>query len=193
MMSIRANNKAVFMNSRSMALLTFAALASTPAWGKAVVTWDFAKGTQGWQGNQHVKNLTATAEGLAFESTGNDPWIEGPAVDLPGEGMTRVTVRMRSDADPGAELFYGRVFQAGHSVGFTANNDGRWHEYALVIPEPLGRGTRFRLDPTTSEGHIVVGSIAVETLASIPPPTFERPAKAAQDNGRAVVRQLRAS
>ena len=175
MTGIRANNKAVFVNGRSLVLLTLAALASTPAWGKAVVTWDFAKGIQGWQGNQHVQNLTATAEGLAFESTGNDPWIEGPAVDLPGEGTTRVTVRMRSNADPGAELFYGRTFQAGHSVGFTASNDDRWHEYALVIPEPLGRGTRLRLDPTTSAGHIVVGSIEVETLASIQPPAFERP------------------
>ena len=188
MMSIRANNKAVFMNSRSMALLTLVLLISTTARGKVVVRWDFTKGAgpqtrssafgnpaQGWQGNQHVKNLTATAEGLAFDSTGNDPWIEGPAVDLPGVGMTRVTVRMRSDADPGAELFYGRVFQAGHAVGFTVNNDGQWHEYALVIPEPLGRGMRFRLDPTTSEGHIVVGSIAVETLTSIPLPAFEQP------------------
>jgi hypothetical protein len=175
MMSIRADNKAVFMNGRSMTLLTLTVLASTTVWGKVVVTWDFAKGAQGWQGNQHVKNLTATAEGLAFESTGNDPWIEGPAVDLPSEGMTRVTVRMRSNADPGAELFYGRTFQAGRSVGFTVNNDGRWHEYSLVIAGPLGRGTRFRLDPTMSEGHIVVGAIEVETLASIPLPAFERP------------------
>ncbi|MCX5644930.1 MAG: hypothetical protein NTZ17_09640 [Phycisphaerae bacterium] len=165
------------MNGRSITLLTLAALASTTAWGKAVVTWDFTQGMQGWQGNQHVKNLTATAEGLAFESTGNDPWIEGPVVDLPGEGMTRVTVRMRSNADPGAELFYGRTFQAGRSVRFTVNNDGRWHEYSLVIPEPLGRAARFRLDPTTSEGPIVVGSIQVETLAAIQPPTFERPQK----------------
>lgn len=181
MMGIRANNKAVFRNSRSMALLALALLTSTTAWGKAVVTWDFAKGAQGWQGNQHVKNLTAIAEGLAFESTGNDPWIEGPAVDLPGEGMTRVTVRMQSNADPGAELFYGRAFQAGRSVRFTVNNDGQWHEYALVIPEPLGRGTRLRLDPTTSEGHIVVASIAVETLPVIQPPPFERPQRPAKE------------
>jgi len=170
-----SNNKAVSMNSRSIVLLTLVVLVSTTAWGKAVVTWDFTKDAQGWQGNQHVKGLKATAEGLAFESTGNDPWIEGPAADLPGEGMIRVKIRMKSDADPGGELFYGRTFQAGRSVGFTVKNDGQWREYSLLIPEPLGRGTRFRLDPAVGEGRIVVGSIEVETLASIQPPSFERP------------------
>jgi hypothetical protein len=165
---------------RSVGLVTLVVLASTTAWGKAVVTWDFTKGAQSWQGNQYTKGLTATAEGLAFESTGNDPWIEGPVVDLPGAGMTRVRVRMKSDADPGGELFYGRTFQAGRSVRFTVKNDGQWHEYLLLIPQPLGRGTRFRLDPATSEGHIVVGSIEVETLAVIQPPSFERPQRLAK-------------
>ncbi len=158
-------------------VIMFALIASlsTSAWGKTVVTWDFTKGSHGWQGNKHVKGLAVTGEGLAFESTDNDPWIEGPAVDLSGAGMTRVKVRMKSDADPAGELFYGRVFQAGRSVRFTVNSDGQWHDYALVIPDPLGLGTRFRLDPAAGAGHIVVASIEVETLPSIEPPPFETP------------------
>jgi len=158
-------------------LLLLIASLSTSAWGKAVVTWDFTKGTHGWQGNKHVQGLTVTAEGLAFASTGSDPWIEGPAVDLPGEGVTCVKVQMKSDADAGGELFYGRSFQAGRSVRFPVKNDGQWHEYSLTIAEPLGRGTRFRLDPAGSGGHIAVGSITVETIASLQPPSFERPRK----------------
>lgn len=165
--------------SRSAAVL-LALTAALPActWGKTVMTWDFAQGTQGWQGNHHVKGLTVTTEGLAFASTGNDPWIEGPAVDLPSEGMIRVKVRMKSDAGGGGELFYGRTFQAGRSVRFAVQSDGQWHDYALLIVEAPGPGTRLRLDPATSEGHIVVGSIAVEALAPIPPPPFERPHRA---------------
>ncbi len=173
-------SRRVFANARSLVLLTLLIPASAPAWGRNVVAWDFTKGTQGWQGNHHVKGLTATAEGLVFESTGNDPWIEGPAVDLPDTGMVRVKVRMRSDADPGGELFYGRVFQAGRSVRFTVNSDGQWHEYALLVPQAPGPGTRFRLDPAGSEGHIAVSSIVVETLASIQPPAFERPQRPAK-------------
>jgi len=89
--------------------------------------------------------------------------------------MTRIRVRMKSDADPHGELFYGRSFQAGHSVRFTIQNDGRWHEYALLSAEPLGPGTRFRLDPGTTEGRIVVASIHVETLAPLEPPRFRPP------------------
>ena len=161
--------------SSAVMLLALAALLSTPTWGKTVVRWDFTQGAQGWQGNQHVKNPAATGEGLAFDTTGNDPWIEGPAVDLPGAAMTRVKVRLKSDADGAGELFYGPRFQAGRSVRFSIRADGRWHDYALVIPDSLGQGTRFRLDPATSEGHIVVASIDVETLPSIQPPPFENP------------------
>ncbi len=146
-------------------------------YGKTVAAWDFTKGLQGWLGNQYTEGVAATAEGLAFRSTGVDPWIEGPAVDLPGEGTVRVRVRMKSQADTGGELFYGRTFAAEHSVRFTVSNDGQWHDYLLVIPERLGAGTRFRLDPATSEGQIVVSSIEVETLAPVKPPQWEKPAR----------------
>ena len=165
---------------RANAPLAFAVLAlgtifSAGAWGKVALTWDFAKGLQGWQGNQYVEEAAVSSEGFAFRSTGNDPWIEGPAVDLPGEGMIRVRVSMKSNADAHAELFYGKTFQAGRSVRFTVSSDGRWHEYSPLIHEPLGPGTRFRLDPAASEGAIVVRSIQIETLAPIQPPPFERP------------------
>ncbi len=181
----KTNETAAPGNGRlTILLLMLVASLPTSAWGKVVVTWDFTKGIHGWQGNQYVQGLTATAEGLAFESTGNDPWIEGPGVDLPGAGMTRVQVRMKSDADAGGELFYGRSFQAGHSVRFPVKNDSQWHAYSLTIAEPLGRATRFRLDPAASAGHIAVSSITVETIASIQPPPFEppqRPAKGAAE------------
>ncbi len=144
---------------------------------ETVVTWDFTRGAQGWIGNNVVQDLTAGPEGLAFTSTGIDPWIEGPAVDLPPGQMTRVTVRMKSDADAGAELFYGRHFEAGRSVRFMVANDNQWHDYSLMIREPLGAGTRFRLDPATGPGSIVVRSIRVESLPGIAQPPLKEPAR----------------
>jgi hypothetical protein len=144
-------------------------------WAKTVVTWDFTAGAHGWTGNRQVANLAVTSEGLAFDSTGNDPWIEGPATDLPAEGLTRVRVRMKSDADGSGELFYGPTFRGGHSVRFTIRADGQWHDYAALIQEPLGPGTRFRLDPAVSEGHMVVSSIEVEALPTIEAPPLEKP------------------
>ena len=148
---------------------------ASSVWADAIVTWDFTQGTGGWIGNSFVTGLTASSDGLAFVSTGIDPWIEGPAVDLPGGTMTRVTVTMKSDADAGGELFYGRHFEASRSVRFMVANDGQWHDYALMIREPLGPGPRFRLDPATGPGSIVVRSIRVESLAAVAQPPLKKP------------------
>jgi len=146
-----------------------------PAVGKTAVEWDFSKGLHGWTGNLRVENLSSSPEGLLVKSTGEDPWIEGPAVDLPGDKIIRVKIRMKSNADAGAELFYGRVFQAGDSVRFTSINDGKWHDYSLVIRDKLGSGTRFRLDPCIGAGHVTVARITVETISEIVVPSLEKP------------------
>lgn len=92
---------------------------SAPLQAETIVTWDFTQGDHGWTGNNFVRDLAAGPEGLAFVSTGIDPWIEGPPVDLSQDGMTRIAVRMKSDADAGAELclrtaFRGRTLRSLH-------------------------------------------------------------------------------
>jgi len=156
-------------------LLAVTAAWTVPAFGETAVEWDFSKGLHGWTGNRRVENLSYSPEGLLVKSTGEDPWIEGPAVDLPGEGMTRVKIRMKSNADAAAELFYGRVFRAGDSVRFTARTDGKWHDYSLVIRDKLGPGTRFRLDPCTGPGDVIVSTITVETIRKTAVPPLEKP------------------
>ena len=148
-----------------------------PTYGAAetVATWDFSESAHGWVGNPSVEGLTVGAQGLTFHSTGVDPWIEGPAMDLPGQGLAKVTVHMKSTADTSGELFYGPRFEAGHSARFTVRNDGQWHDYTIIVKEPLGRSTRFRLDPAAGEGDITVRSIAVDTMARIETPPLEKP------------------
>jgi len=143
--------------------------------GKVVTGWDFSKGTHRWTGNNKVEKLTYSSDGLIIKSTGEDPWIEGPAIDLPSDKMIRAKIRMRSTADTGAELFYGRTFRAGHSVRFTVRNDGRWHDYSLVIHEDLGPGTRFRLDPCLRAGDVTVASINVEAISKVTVPPLQKP------------------
>ncbi|MEJ2705493.1 MAG: hypothetical protein P8Z79_23880 [Sedimentisphaerales bacterium] len=123
------------------AFLIVIAFTAVSAIGRTLVEWDFSKGLHGWVGNNKVNALTSSGEWLIVTCTGEDPWIEGPAVNLPGEAMTRVTIRMKSSADAAAELFYGKVFRAGDSVRFTVRNDGQWHDYSVVIRDRLGAGT----------------------------------------------------
>ena len=156
-----------------------------PASAEVIVRWDFSTGLHGWKGNAYVVDLLQTHDGLSFRSTGIDPWIEGPAIDLPREGLIKVSVHMKSDANGSGELFYGPTFQAGHSVRFTVNNDDRWHDYKLFILETPGRGTRFRLDPATAPGHISVAFIEVESLVVPNDPPYEAPGRPVRSRGRA--------
>jgi len=156
------------------------------AYGKLMAEWNFRTGTQGWTANNKVEKLTSSPQGLLVKSIGEDPWIEGPALDLPGAEMTRVRIRMKSNADAGAELFYGRAFRAGHSARFTVRNDGKWHDYRLVIREKLGRRTRFRLDPCTGQGEIMVAFIKVEAIEEIVVPSLEKPKGPAKIGSRGV-------
>jgi hypothetical protein len=160
-------------------------LAGGPTLADIIIRWNFSNGLQGWTGNHHVEGLTSSRDGLSFRSTGVDPWIEGPPIDLPGDRLTRVTVRMRSAANSTGELFYGPYFQAGHSVQFTVHNDNLWHDYELIIVELLGAGTRFRLDPATTTGQIGVASITVETLTVYEDPPYQKPSRHGQARGRA--------
>jgi hypothetical protein len=155
--------------------LILIAFTTIPAAGKTLVEWDFSKGLQGWKANNKIETLSFSTEGLIVKCTGEDPWIEGPAVDLPGEAMTRVKIRMKSNADPAAEFFYGKVFQAGDSVRFTVQPDGQWHDYSVVIRDTLGPGTRFRLDPCAGSGDVLVSTIMVETIRKITVPPLAEP------------------
>ena len=156
------------------------------ACAKTVIEWDFSKGTHGWTGNNRVENLRSSSEGLIVKSTGLDPWIEGPAVDLPADKMIRVKIRMKSNADTSGELFYGRTFRAGRSVPFRVRNDGQWHDYSLIIRNKLGPGTRFRLDPCTGRGDITVAFIRIESLSEIVAPPLEKPKIPDKSDGKLV-------
>ncbi|MCD6395760.1 MAG: hypothetical protein J7M40_19930, partial [Planctomycetes bacterium] len=100
---------------RIVLLLCFV-LTGVQVFAETIVEWDFTKGTHGWTPNPRVEPLKSTADGLVVKATGLDPWIEGPAVDYPTVKLVRVTVRMKSAADRGAEIFYGRSFKAGDEV-----------------------------------------------------------------------------
>ncbi len=158
-------------------LVALIGVLSTLARAESVVTWDFTEGLHGWMGNRFVADLRVSADGMDFISTGIDPWIEGPAIETPGSELTRVTVTMKFTANAAGELFYGRHFEAGRSVRFVVQNDGQWHDYALMITEPLASGARLRLDPAAGPGRVVIRSIGVESLPRIAPPFLEKPTR----------------
>ncbi len=146
------------------------AIASEPA-----VLFDFTQGSHGWTPAHHVTNRRVTAAGLEFDCNGNDPYIVSEPVDnLPLGSRVMLTIRMRSEATRHGEVFFGRAFSAKNSARFTVNNDGRWHEYDVLLP-PQEEGSRLRIDPATGEGPVAIAWIkAVDmkplTAGELPPP-----------------------
>ena len=157
-------------------LLVWGVLASiSGASADTIVKWDFTAGVHGWAGNDRVEPLKSTPEGIVVKCTGPDPWIESGAMDFPGLDMTKIIVRMKSTADRSAEFFYGTSFRAGDEVSFNVQNDGKWHDYSVLIPENLGKGTRLRLDPCSDAGEIVIAYIEAQTVRKIAVPQLPMP------------------
>ena len=156
-------------------LLMIPVLAASIASAAPVVQWDFTRGTQGWQPNARVARLTHDADGLKIVCTGHDPWLTSPRFDCPRDSRAFITLRLKATEDDGGEVFYGVRAQAGKSVHFAIHGDGKWHDYRLLIPEPLGPGVMLRFDPGSDEGTFCLASIKVEALAEILLPALPKP------------------
>jgi len=161
--------------SRSFHILLALVLFAPAAQAEVVAEWDFTEGVLGWTGNPRVLKLRSSGEGLLVRSTGQDPWIEGPAVELPGAETTRVRIRMKSTADAGAQMFYGMAFTEERSARFTVHDDGEWHDYSLVIRERLTGPTRLRLDPCSDAGELTIRYIKIEAIGKLLVPALQKP------------------
>jgi len=142
-----------------------------------VTVVDFAAAGHGWRCNPRAKAVAQDGV-FAVELTGEDPWIEGPAVDLPGVGEAQ-KLEIELDASTGEagtfELFYapeGKGFSAESSV-FLQRDPGS-AVYRGYIPA-VGPRLRFRLDPPGDQGRVVFRALRVRPLVPLAAPAFERP------------------
>ncbi len=149
---------------------------------KTLIEWDFSKGTQGWTGNQMVKPLRVTDEGIVVESEGNDPWIEGPGVDIPAGYVAKVIIRARTSADGYGQVFFGPSFTAERARNVLLDPDDQWHEYHVIVAGGLGPKTRFRFDPCTNVGQTIVKSIRIDLIAEAKPPVWNKPRRIATES-----------
>ncbi len=137
--------------------------------------FDFCQGMHGWSGNPRIDNMQQVDEGLYFESTGIDPWIESPPIEaMPLGDRVRITLRLRSSGDRSGELFFGSSFSPERQRSFTVNPDGAWHEYSVLLP-PQEPGARLRLDPARDQGTYTLAWIKAEPVRPLITPDFAPP------------------
>lgn len=116
----------------------------------------------GWRAGG-TTDLKKTKQSLNVKSTGSDPFIiAAEPLNLAG-GPFLVRVRMKSDADGDAQVFYNNPFNATRAISFQPRHDGEWHEYDVAIP--VKKVGALRIDPARDVGTIEVGRVEVQNAA----------------------------
>lgn len=121
--------------------------------------WDFdADGDfEGWIPNGHMKAEVAGGL-LEGETTGNDPILHGPGVQIEAHRGQQVVIRMRSDHDDQAQLFWSTATSSqseANSVRFQIIGDGQFHDYRIDVGQSTqwrGLVTSLRFDPSAQSG-----------------------------------------
>ncbi len=112
---------------------------------------------EGWTPNGYLK---AEVKGglLVAQTTGHDSILHGPGIQVEAGTTRKLAIRMRSDADTSAQLFWATTTSSQsepNSVHFAVRGDGRFHDYELDLDaSPRWRGlvTSLRFDPASQAG-----------------------------------------
>jgi hypothetical protein len=130
----------------------------------ARTAWDFGPGITGWENTMDLTAIRMGQSGLTAVSSGRDPALFGPPVQVRAREFSQLLVRMRllrADKQPftdSAQLFWRTErWPEGEasSKRFPVRGDGQWHLYQIPLADsPRWKGviTRLRLDPCNQPG-----------------------------------------
>jgi hypothetical protein len=100
---------------------------------------------------------------LRGQSTGADPILQGPALEIEAEAVGVLSVRMKSGAADRAQLFWATSDSPQserNCVHFDVIGDGQFHEYTVDLAKnPHWRGliVSARLDPVSgTDAHFEI-------------------------------------
>ena len=142
---------------------------------------DFSKAGHGWHGNPRARAVPQDG-GFTVDLTGDDPWVEGPAVAVPGFGEAQklaLTLEATSDAQGAFQLFFalpGKPFTEDATIRLDRMPGAS--VYRGFIPA-VGEKLRFRIDPPGSEGRVSFHALRALPLIPLAAPSFEKPAAVA--------------
>jgi hypothetical protein len=124
-----------------------------------VVEWTFQTDASGWTPT-HECALAGASGVLRIQSTGDDPYLFGPAIRT--EGPVTARLRMKCDAGGDGQIFWlmpnMTEFDEAHSRRFALIHDNQWHDYTVALAAD-GAMRRLRLDPAESPGVIEVEAL----------------------------------
>lgn len=131
-----------------------------------LLAWDFKSSAAGWTA-AHQATLESTGGVLRIESSGDDPYLFGPSMNV--RGPIAVQLRIKCRASGNGQIFWATTsapdFAEERSEHFHLIHDNQWHEYDVHL-SANGVIQRLRLDPAEGPGIIELASFQIvhETL-----------------------------
>ncbi len=123
--------------------------------------WVFGDGTAGWTA-LHDCTLAVAGGVLRIRSSGNDPYLVSPPVQIEGPFGVKLRVKCATGGD--GQIFWATTqapnMDEARSEHFKLIHDGQWHNYAVSL-QAKGTVTRLRLDPGEAAGLVEVANIEV--------------------------------
>ena len=167
------------MTARCLMVMLFCFSTAVTSAAEPLVQWNFAredsaKDLLGWKANAMVADIQQSEQGLSFTCKSPDPFLTSPVVDCPADQVLVVTLRMRSTGSTTGQLYFGQQFSETNSRNFSVKNDGQWYEYQITLPSP-GAGTRFRLDPSNTDGKAELAWVRIEAFVELPKERWATP------------------
>ncbi len=118
--------------------------------------WTFQTDAAGWRA-AHDCVIDNAGGVLRIQSSGDDPYLIGPPVEM--DGAVTARLRLKCAAGGNGQIFWmeGTMegFDEAHSAHFHLWHDNQWHDYRVALAAQ-GRIRRLRLDPAEGPGVIEV-------------------------------------
>jgi hypothetical protein len=133
-----------------------------------VLEWTFKTDAAGWRA-AHDCALSAPGGVLRIQSSGDDPYLFGPPIQI--EGPITARLRLKCAAGGNGQVFWVTAkspnFNEAHSQHFHLIHDNQWHDYTVTLAAE-GTIERLRLDPAEAPGLIEVESFQLLRQTSHP-------------------------
>ncbi len=134
-----------------------------------MIRWNFNADAEGWQAWHQIAGLENRDRALAFQTTGNDPFMGSPYIEVRPQEIKNVEIQMRARARIStfhAELFWQTADQLDFSndarATFPVTADNASHKYVVTVD---ARGSapivRLRFDPSDTPAEIQLERITV--------------------------------
>ncbi len=130
-----------------------------------------------WVAQHDVGELKAGPEGLIIRITGSDPYVAGPAMDLPPGELLWLKLRAKSEQGGMLQIFYFQQNPTEEASVRVHVRPGTWEQIRIPMPA-MGKNWRLRVDPPGDGGVAVLGMVSFEKRTALKEPAWPKPVEA---------------